>query len=243
MVRKNPRTRRRNSKRKSKRLLRMKGGSDRIDLSQRTPTLPPAEINDLISHVIYINLDARDDRKAHIERELSVFKPEKITRLPAVIDKNPKTGCSKSHIKALEMARDNKYPNVLIMEDDAMWTNIGVTYPILKRLLNEPYDGILLGTVDGATFDATTLRITFAETTSGYIVKEPFYQKYLDIYQAALSKLDPNNNGAFVLADGISQEAYKAGTWYVVNPSLVTQLPSFSNINLQFKNLTPRFYK
>jgi hypothetical protein len=221
----------------------MKGGSDRIDITQRTPTFPPADINDLISHVIYINLDARDDRKAHIERELSVFKPEKITRIPAVIDKNPKLGCSKSHIKALEMARDNKYPNVLIMEDDAMWTNVDVTYPILKRLLNEPHDGILLGTVDGATFDATTLRITFAETTSGYIVKEPFYQKYLDLYQAALSKLDPNNNGAFVLADGLSQEAYKAGTWYVVSPSLVTQLPSFSNINLQFKNLTPRFYK
>jgi len=221
----------------------MKGGSDRIDLTQRTPTLPPAEINDLISHVIYINLDARDDRKAHIERELSVFKPEKITRLPAVIDKNPKMGCSKSHIKALEMARDNKYPNVLIMEDDAMWTNIDATYPILKRLLNEPHDGILLGTVDGATFDANTLRITFAETTSGYIVKEHFYQKYLDIYQAALSKIDPNNNGAFVLADGLSQEAYKAGTWYVVSPSLVTQVPSYSNINLYYKNLTPRFYK
>lgn len=225
-------------------MIRKGGGpADRIDLSQRTPTLPPAEINDLVSHVIYINLDARDDRKAHILRELSIFKPEKITRMPAVIDKNPKLGCSKSHIKALEMARDNKYPNVLIMEDDAMWTNVDVTYPILKRLLSQPYDGILLGTISGSTFDENTLRVTFGETTSGYIVKEPFYQKYIELYHNALSKLDPNNNGAFVLADGLSNNAYKAGLWYVVHPSLVTQLPSYSNINLQYKNLTPRFYK
>ena len=241
MIRKNRRTRRRNSKRKSKGLLRMKGGSDRIDLSQRTPTLPPAEINDLISHVIYINLDKRNNRKAHISRELSIFKPEKITRLTAVVDKNPPLGCAKSHLKALEMARDNKYPNVMIIEDDSFWSNIDVTYPILKRLLNEPYDGICLSTMNtGNNIDPTTLRIKHGLLTNGYIVKEPFYQKYIELYQNALSKIDPSKANSAIWSDGISQEAYQAGTWYAVSPSILVQLANYSNINLRTKNLGPQ---
>lgn len=219
----------------------MKGGNPgRIDITQRTPTLPPAEINDLISHVIYINLDARDDRRAHIERELSVFKPEKLTRVPGVVDKNPPLGCAKSHLKALEIARDNKYPNVMIVEDDSYWNNLDVTYPILKRLLNEPYDGIVLSTMNiGNNIDPTTLRIKYGALTNGYIVKQQFYQKYIELYQNALSKLDPSKSNAAIWSDGISQDAYKAGIWYALSPSIFVQLPGYSNINLKLKNLGP----
>jgi len=220
----------------------MKGGSDRIDLTQRTPTFPPAEINDLISHVIYINLDKRDDRKAHIERELSIFKPEKVTRMPGVVYGHPHVGCAKGHLKALELARDKKYPNVMIVEDDSYWNNIDVTYPILKRLLNEPYDGICLSTMNmGKNIDPTTLRITSGFLTNGYIVKEPFYNKYIELYQNSLkkepAKFIEEKHNAFIWADGVSQEAYKAGTWYAVSPSILVQLPSHSDINGRFKNL------
>jgi len=218
----------------------MKGGSDRIDLSQRTPTFPPAEINDLISHVIYINLDARDDRKAHIERELSIFKPEKVTRIPGVIDAHPVNGCAKSHIKALEMARDNKYPNVMIVEDDSYWSNLDVSYPILKRLLNEPYDGIVLSTMSiGNNIDPTTLRIKYGMLTNGYIVKEPFYNKYIELYQNALVKGNAVKGPPLIVANAVSQNAYKAGLWYAVSPSILVQLANYSNINLRSKNIVP----
>ena len=201
------------------------------------PHTPPKEINDLISHVIYINLDKRDDRKKHIEKELGIFNPEKVTRLPAVVDSHPITGCAKSHYNALCLARDNKYPNVLIVEDDACWNNVQDSYPILERLIKEPYDGIALG-IMGDKFDKQTLRVHGGFTTHGYIVKEPFYQKYIELYEKVLNENKNDNLKGPIYSNGLSQNAYNNGVWYVVYPALMIQIPTYSNINMGYKNLT-----
>jgi hypothetical protein len=199
---------------------------------------PPKEINDLISHVIYINLDKRKDRKKHIERELSIFNAGMVTRLPAVVDEHPTTGCAKSHLKALQMARDNHYPNVLIVEDDSCWNKVNESYPVLQRLLKEPYDGILLGGMD-CEYNKDTLRLRVGWTTSGYIVKQQFYQKYIDLYEEALTKEDNKNEyGRYIWADNVSNDAYKNGKWYVVSPALMKQKGSYSNIDKEYKNLS-----
>jgi hypothetical protein len=223
-------------KRNYKRKRSVRGG--KASLNMHVTTHPPKEINDLISHVIYINLDKRDDRKKHIEKELSIFNPEKITRLPAVIDAHPTTGCAKSHYNALKLARDNKYPNVLIVEDDACWNKVNESFPVLQRLLKEPYDGIALG-IFGDNFDKDTLRVHGGFTTHAYIVKEPFYEKYIKMYEDAISKEGDTPKGtAYIYSDGLSQNAYKNGNWYVVSPSLMTQIPTYSNINMAYKNIT-----
>ena len=191
----------------------------------------------MISHVIYINLDERDDRKNHIEKELSIFNPEKITRLPGVIDGHPHTGCAKSNYNALCLARDNKYPNVLIVEDDACWTNVDEGFPVLKSLLEKPYDGISLGLLQGK-FNKRTLKINKGYCTHAYIVKEPFYETYIQLYEDALSKGgDVNEGEPYIWADGVSQDAYKNGNWYVVSPTLMVQIPSHSNVNGFYKNM------
>lgn len=227
---------------KSHRKRRFRGGSrGKAGISNHKPVYPPKKINDLISHVIYINLDKRKDRKKHIQRELAIFSPEKVTRLPAVVDEHPTTGCAKSHLKALQMARDNQYPNVLIVEDDSCWTKVNESYPVLERLLKEPYDGILLGGTR-CEFDKDTLRLQEGYTTSGYIVKEGFYKKYIDLYEEALAKEDNKNaEGRYIWADGVSNDAYKNGKWYILSPSLMRQTGSYSNIDREYKNLSSGF--
>jgi hypothetical protein len=195
----------------------------------------------LISHVIFINLDKRKDRRKHIQRELAVFHPEKVTRLSAVVDGHPTTGCAKSHLKALQMARDNHYPNILIVEDDSCWNMVHESYPVLERLLKEHYDGILLGGTL-PEYDEDTLRLRVGWTTSGYIVKEPFYQKYIELYEEALAREgEQNSEGRYILADEVSNTAYKNGRWYIVSPALMKQKGSYSNIDMEYKNLSSGF--
>jgi len=210
-------------------------------IQKHNPIYPPKEINDLISHVIYINLDKRKDRKKHIQRELAVFSPEKVTRLPAVVDAHPTTGTAKSHYNALRLARDNNYPNVLIVEDDTFWKNIDEAYPILKKLLSEPYDSILLGgTV--TTFDEDTLKLSEGYCLNGYIVNQSFYDKYIELYDKAFSKVNnKNSEGRYIWADGVSNDAYREGNSYIVSPSLMAQIPSYSDIDLEYKNISGGF--
>ena len=92
---------------------------------------------DAIEHVVYINLDERVDRKTQIQRELlSVFPAHKITRCPAIRNAVGGIGCSMSHIAVLEMAKKEGWSNVLIVEDDYVWTpSLEEGAPVLEKLL------------------------------------------------------------------------------------------------------------
>jgi len=186
---------------------------------------PPKDINNLISHVIYINLDSQGERRKHIEQQLSVFDPSKVTRLPGIIDKMPATGCAKSHLKALQLARENKYPNVFIVEDDAFWQNVDEAYPLLQRLISQPYDGIMLAAVN-AHYDKDTLRISSGLTTHAYIVNQRFYDTLIKLFEEAIADevLKPKNSaGSYVWADDVIRSSHKKGEWYITAPALMIQ--------------------
>lgn len=86
---------------------------------------------DKIDKIYYINLDKRTDRKVNIENQIRNnldTELKKTKRIPGIIysDKfinNHKRnkgsiGCSLSHIAALKDAKENKYQNIMILEDD-----------------------------------------------------------------------------------------------------------------------------
>jgi GR25 family glycosyltransferase involved in LPS biosynthesis len=81
--------------------------------------------NDFFDKIIYINLDHRKDRKEQILNEFNKMdiNKNKIHRIDAVHEKyNGHIGCAKSHIKALNYAKGNNYKNVVIFEDDFIFT-------------------------------------------------------------------------------------------------------------------------
>jgi GR25 family glycosyltransferase involved in LPS biosynthesis len=69
---------------------------------------------------LYINLDKRPDRRAHIEAELARFGlQDRYRRLPAYSQPTPTIGCYRSHLRALEEARtaDGIFH---VLEDDSI---------------------------------------------------------------------------------------------------------------------------
>lgn len=224
--------RRRRRNRKTRKTRKTYSGG-KLSFDTHKPVFPPKDINDMVTHVIYINLNKRVDRRKHIERELSVFEPSKVTRLAAIEDPIPTTGCAKSHLKAVQMARDAGYPNVLILEDDAFWQNIEKAYPVLQRLISQPYDGIMFAGLN-SVYDHDTLRLHSGVSATGYIVHENFYPTLIKLFEDAISHPElkrKNSAGSHVWADGVTQEAFTKGAWYITVPFLMSQIPGFSNLD------------
>ena len=70
----------------------------------------------------YINLDHRTDRKRHIEQQLEQIRmTDNITRFNAIKNANGRIGCSLSHLKCLQMAKEAKWESVMILEDDILF--------------------------------------------------------------------------------------------------------------------------
>ena len=89
-----------------------------------------------MNKIFYINLDSREDRKKLCEDQLNSL-GWKYNRFSAINHSNGAAGCAMSHLKILEIARDNKLPYVIIFEDD---------FISLILILNLPFNFLLKGT-------------------------------------------------------------------------------------------------
>ena len=70
-----------------------------------------------ISHIFYINLEKRIDRRIQIEDELTKM-GFKFERFNAIENTHNGLGCCYSHLKIIKTAKERGYKNVLIFEDD-----------------------------------------------------------------------------------------------------------------------------
>jgi len=213
-------------KNKSKRL---KGGGN---TSSDLVVYPPSEINKYIQDIIYINIDKRTNRNQRIIEQLKIFDSNKIHRMSAVYkEDNKPLGCTLSHLNALKIARDNKYPNVLILEDDAIWSDVNLSYPVFKMLVQKPYDVIMLGG-SGKKFDPNTYRVEYSQATSSYLVNSSYYDKMISTIENELNtkRIDPKDEDYNKNIDIIYMTIQKNDQWYIVYPSLMIQGKSYSDI-------------
>lgn len=83
----------------------------------------------------YINLDGRPDRRAHMERELARFGlADSYRRLKATEATPGAIGCYRSHVRALELARNHATP-IHILEDDSILSSALAPFLRSPRLL------------------------------------------------------------------------------------------------------------
>ena len=204
-------------------------------------TYPPHSINTYITSVVYINLDKRTDRRAQMEQELKIFHPEKIHRIlgivPDILDiAHKNVALTKAHLNAVKLAKKNNWPNTLILEDDSVWVNVEEAYPCFEKLVKETYDVIMLGS-HGPDYDKATLRVKRSTGAASYLVHQTHYDIYIERLETLINSFVPGQHiecGNAVVFPALQQE-YK---WFVVLPSLMTQLPGMSNREEKHKNYT-----
>ena len=196
-----------------------------------------------IKYAFYINLLSRSDRKEHVEKQLNSI-GIKAERFNAVKMKNGAIGCSMSHLKIIEMAKKNKWDHVLILEDDILFTKPSVFIDgFNKFLLNHPnFDVVLIAGNNLPPYkiiDENCVQVTHCQTTTGYLVKEHYYDKMIENYKEGILNLmkDPNNHRLFAI-DKYWFRLQQMDKWYLIIPLTVTQREDYSDIEKRPTNYT-----
>lgn len=196
---------------------------------------------DAIQHIVYINLDERTDRRAHVEGQLArAFPPERIQRFSAIRATKGAVGCSRSHIAVLEFAKANGWSNVLIVEDDFTWNNFDKGAPVLDALLTKPFDVIVL--CGAYVVCDSGGRLQSCQTTTAYLVNKEYYDTLIANYKAGLALYEATDDYRVYALDQYWKRLQPVGRWYIVRPNMGFQLPGFSDVEQRNVNYL-RFFK
>lgn len=193
-----------------------------------------------ISHVYYINLDHRTDRRKHIEAEIRRVLPDvPCTRIAAVHDKDRGyVGCAKSHLKAIETALgDNVAGNVLVLEDDFEFRqDASQIQALMAELLaaDPQFHVCLLGynmDLSHAQFVSERVFVPdHALTTSGYIVSPGALPKVRAFYAKAVERVTRTGDGSHAIDVAWWELQGPGKHFYGFHPRVGVQRRSYSDI-------------
>jgi glycosyl transferase family 25 len=198
--------------------------------------------------VLYINLDSRPDRKTHILNELSKIGVSDPLRFAALQMKNGAIGCTMSHIKCLEMAKQEKWEHVMICEDDAVFSDPHTLLQCMRHfrenMKHEKWDVLLIGANNVPPYVKICdhyIRVSNAQTTTCYIVNSHYYDTLISNFREGVLCLmkEPYNKKKYAL-DIHWKSLQKIHQWFLLIPLTVYQKEDYSNIeerHVDYKSL------
>jgi GR25 family glycosyltransferase involved in LPS biosynthesis len=198
------------------------------------------KVSDYIDMVFYINLDSRSDRKEDIEKELNEYELN-YERIPAVeISYFGALGASYSHLNALCIAKERGYKNILIMEDD-------FTFTVSKDEFENEMEQFFTSNID---YDVCLLsynlenycecekdflyKIQFAQTASGYLVNEKYYDLLIENFRESSDKLGATWVTWVYAVDVYWKHLQIKDNWYCFKNRIGVQKASYSDIRKDF---------
>lgn len=187
-------------------------------------------------HVLYINLDHRTDRKDRVLSELAkigIMNPE---RFPAIKMAAGNVGCTLSHIRCIQMAKDRDWAQVLICEDDITFLDPSVFLTSLERFFESglSWNVLVLGGNNCPPFSVISeyyVRVQNVQTTTGYIVKKEYYDVLLANFKEGLERLlrEPEKKKLFSI-DIWWKHLQQRDQWFLLTPLTVVQAYDYSDI-------------
>jgi glycosyl transferase family 25 len=188
-----------------------------------------------IKHVMYINLSERQDRKIHVEEQLKILGIE-AERFNAIKLKNGGIGCSMSHLKCLEKAKENNWPHVLIIEDDIKFLAPEIFKNSINNFLSEhnEWDVVLIGGNNFPPYkeiDSHCVKVSRCQTTTGYLVNGHYFDTLIGNIRDGIKGFVHNPKSSIVYAiDKYWFKLQEKDKWYLIIPLTVTQRADYSDI-------------
>jgi len=189
---------------------------------------------EFVDKVIYINLDERQDRRDIMKAffEKGQIPEDKIVRFPAIKRRITQIGILSSHTAVLQLAKQNGWKNILILEDDLQWLDFQPAYNQLCDLVQQPkWDVIMLCGWYG-TYEFP--RIYSASNAGAYLVNESYIDTLLANRMTYLNKhkkmfyLQPSKQ-IFWAADVSWNSAMSKDTWFCLYPCICSQVDGHSD--------------
>lgn len=198
-----------------------------------------------IKHCLYINLLSRTDRKQHIESQLTSIGVNP-TRFNAIKLKNGRVGCSMSHLKCIENAKKNNWPYVMICEDDLLILNKDSFITHLNNFftlhgnIDDAWNVLLLAGNNVPPYvkiDNTCIKVSHCQTTTGYIIKQRYYDTLINNIRTGIHKLmtNPDNHVEYAI-DKYWIQLQKIHPWYMIVPVEAVQREDYSDIEQRQTN-------
>ena len=191
-----------------------------------------------ITNVVYINLESRPDRKAHIESQLKSVGINNYKRFNAIKTANGAIGCTMSHLKCLEDAYSKGLTHLLVCEDDMMFLKPDVFIKQFNSFLTKhrssTWDVVLLAGNNSNPFleiDDTCIRVTRCQTTTAYLVNGAYIPTLIKNIKEGLIKLMHNQDSRGLYAiDRYWMKLQQLGHWFLIIPLTVVQKEGYSDI-------------
>ena len=199
----------------------------------------------------YINLDSREDRKEHFEKNIKpwpLFKD--VERLSAIRAEEGFIGCGKSHIEVLKKLQNEDGKYFIVCEDDLQiinnnnlknfminftkichtdaWDLITLTpfYPIVSKGHHK------------IMFKHGFLKLDAAQTTTCYIIRKTFIKTLLDNFQCAIKGLCEGKTKEDFAIDILWKRLFKSNNIYGFRYIFASQLVGYSDIEKRDINYT-----
>jgi glycosyl transferase family 25 len=149
-----------------------------------------------------------------------------------------------SHLKCLEIARQNNYDNILIVEDDIKFLNPSLFVEQLNKFLNthKTWDVVLVAGNNIPPYkviDDSCVKITKCQTTTGYMVKSHYFDTLIDNIREGIKHLmrEPEKHVLYAI-DKYWFRLQDKDLWYLITPLTVTQREDYSDIEKRPTNYT-----
>tara|TARA_Y100001973_G_C5157324_1_gene311550 strand:+ start:489 stop:1376 length:888 start_codon:yes stop_codon:yes gene_type:complete len=187
----------------------------------------------------YINLEKRKERNIHCKNELKKIgiNPR---RFNAIEEKIGLIGCTKSHIKCVEIAKKKKWPFICIFEDDILFLKPDKVIQNINKYIDYNYDVLYIGSwIRDEKYNIINddlVKVKYACCAHAYIVKQHYYDIYLNnLYNGLDLKIkDPSNykynNDEYI------QILQEKDNWLCFHPILVTQKNGYSDNFNEIRN-------
>ena len=197
-----------------------------------------------IKNIVYINLEHRTDRKAHIESQLKMMNFNTFDRFNAIKLSNGRVGCSMSHLRCLQLAKDRNYDHLLICEDDTTFLNPTLFTTQLNSFFHTKrvahWDVILFAGNNAPPYkiiDDTCIQVSRCQTTTCYLVNGHYFDTLIENIKEGIKYLlqEPNNHLHYAI-DKYWLKLQQKHNWFLIIPPTSIQREDYSDIEQRKTN-------
>lgn len=193
-------------------------------------------MQNLFEHTLYINLEHRVDRRAHVEAEMKKMGIN-ATRFNAIKTRSGAIGCSMSHLACLQMAKAEGWPYVFIAEDDICFSNPDLLSTQVNKFLKakgDDWDVLLIAGNNAPPHQPIgdfCVRVANCRAATGYIVRSAYYDTLIDNFKGGLQGLikNPADKPNFA-CDMYWMRLQAHDRWFLIVPLTVYQIDGYSDI-------------
>ena len=198
-----------------------------------------------IKHSFYINLDSRPDRKSWCESQLQSIGLQS-NRFNAIKLQNGAIGCSMSHLKCLQIAKEKGWDHLLMVEDDIEFTNPELLKTQFEKFLkNTPkndWDVVIIAGNNMPPYEIIAdycVKVTKCQTTTSYLVNGHYFDTLIANIKDGIALLmkEPHNHRIYAI-DKYWFRLQQKDRWFLITPLTVTQRQDYSDIEQRITNYT-----